>query len=835
MRNPSRPFTVAALVVAAGCGGNSTPPPPPALTVTASIDNGAVPGVTNGVKADGANSVTISVSGGTKAPIKLVAHKGAFEGGAQTFIINDVSGQATLFTCDSRTDNSCAGGTTVSATDANFAFGSATITMVGFETNCTNNLDDNKDGRTDCADPDCDNQACKQRTGGTGTCTAGACVPPVCTPTSTTEVCNNQIDDDCDGKTDCEQDSCDGMPCMQGMPTFVCKARACTDVGTGYAITIAAKRSRLPADGLATTTVTAKVVKKSTPQAGVAVDFTTTAGAFATETDPNATMVTAFTGADGTVTVPFRASLEAAKATVTVSLHDLPPVAQMTTITMPALGTIVIGKILNPVMGVKYSGFNEQNVVTVSLIDTEQKPYPDGLAVRFEHQQLAGSTITQPYTPDTATCLKSVGCYGHISQTMSPGMPDTGGIAAIDLYSGTAAGPLSVLVTANAGGISRSFTIQNIFVVGAKANGAHITVACTPQNVPGLVDNDCLSAKGGGPVTCTVYLGDRFNNVLGVATRAQFLSEAGEFGPPVTTTAYDPQRGGDQTAMIGHASNTVTVIGKGLPIDVDPLAGEFNRAYDSGCGTRTHNPRDGLNTIMVAVQGEEGFVDLNGNGVYDDGEPFIDSAEPFVDMNDNNVWDEGEPFIDVNQNQKWDGPNGKWDADTVIWAETRVLYTGEAVVPDSRWLNATDEILLPGPTTTPTFHVSSVAMPPTSQAFAIYTSDANFNALATSATFDVKALAGNVTPMITSSPRTVDSLGMSFQQQYCNAPPPTTAVCAQTCTSVPCYRWTKVSGFKYGNRGTVSITGAKTGPDTVKCTAVVGGISTLFSISGISD
>ena len=48
------------------------------------------------------------------------------------------------------------------------------------------------------------------------------------------------------------------------------------------------------------------------------------------------------------------------------------------------------------------------------------------------------------------------------------------------------------------------------------------------------------------------------------------------------------------------------------------------------------------------------------------------------DVNDDGVWQPGEPFIDVNMNGLYDGPNGKWDADTVIWAETRILYSGIA-------------------------------------------------------------------------------------------------------------------------------------------------------------
>jgi hypothetical protein len=504
-------------------------------------------------------------------------------------------------------------------------------------------------------------------------------------------------------------------------------------------------------------------------------------------------------------------------------------------VTMPALGSITIASVQNPVMGVKYSGFNEQNQVSVLLLDTSQKPYPDGLEVRFEHQQLGRSTISTPLAPDSATCLQASGCLAYIGKTASPpDKPDTLGIATVNLYSGTAAGPVSVSVTADAGGATRNFTVSNISIIGAKASGAHISLICTPANVPGYVQTDGHNSTYTGPgdvITCTVYLADRFNNVLGVATRAEFRTEAGSAGPPVLTKAFDPNKTGDQTADLGHAANSITVTGYPLPIDVNATNDEFSREYDAmdGFGVRTHNPRDGLSSIMVFVTGEEGFVDLNGNGTYDPGEPFIDSSEPLVDSNDNNVWDEGEDFIDVNQNGKWDGPNGVWDANAVIWAETRVVYTG--LPTQTRWLalNATSE--LPGPTDTVAFDVT--AMPPTSERFYIFFSDNNYNQMATHTVYTLTALEKNVTAQYSQMPSTLDQLGMSFTQLYCDRHPPAKpSVCVSTCTSVPCYRVSNVDNWQYGTLAQAVITGAKVGSDTVQATATIAGVMTNALIFG---
>ncbi len=81
-----------------------------------------------------------------------------------------------------------------------------------------------------------------------------------------------------------------------------------------------------------------------------------------------------------------------------------------------------------------------------------------------------------------------------------------------------------------------------------------------------------------------------------------------------------------------------------------------------GCGVRTHNPRDGVVTIIAIADGEEAFFDANGDGSYDVGEPFVDLGEPFVDQNDNGRYDAGEWFLDVDDNGAWTPPNGRWDA-----------------------------------------------------------------------------------------------------------------------------------------------------------------------------
>ncbi len=774
-----------------GGGGGAT------LTITATPTS---------IRANGTTTSIIHVVGATKAPIKLAATRGLFvENGTKNVSVDATAADVTLQACNA-TDPACTGSISVTAVDGAFATGRVQVSLVGRETICNDGIDNNGDGNIDCADPDCNLQACKTSTGAAGTCNANVCVASVCTPTETTETtCNDGIDNDCKNGADCADAACDGKQCGTAA-TSVCQNKTCVDLAAGIGLTITPARSRLPADGTATTTVTVTVTKDSAPLAGSQVTLQTTFGTFAGAPAPG-NSVTLGTNASGEAIATFQASATAGTATITAFPTAVPLLTVTTQIAMPALGSIQLVTEGDPafkqVLGVKYSGWNEQSAIQVLLLDTDQKPYPDGLKVSFEHQQFGGSEISQPWT-DTATCKASAGCLHHDTVIVSPsGSPDTAGIAKVSLYSGTAAGLATILVTATAGGNPRSYPIQNIAIVGAKASGAHLSLTCSPKNIPALgFDRDCINTFYAGkesPITCTAFLGDRFNNVLGMPVLVTFLSEAGEPGPPVFTTAYDPTKGGDQTASLGWVGNTVAVTGRPMPADVAPFTGEptFLNPSDP-CGHTTHNPRDGLVTIIAMAQGEEGFVDQNGNGVWDPGEPFIDVGEPFVDVNDDGIWEVGEPFFDVNNNGVYDGPNGQWDGNTVVWTQTRVLYTGFGV----------HNTVNPAGTITVNSSTPGPAIPKTA---VVSFSDENLNPVTPYAVYAVKSETSYCTPTVLFAPPSVDNLGMSFTLQYCDRPAGTTgAVCSSACNTSPCYVVPSVGNYAQAAGGVISITGGAT-------------------------
>ncbi len=110
------------------------------------------------------------------------------------------------------------------------------------------------------------------------------------------------------------------------------------------------------------------------------------------------------------------------------------------------------------------------------------------------------------------------------------------------------------------------------------------------------------------------------------------------------------------------------------PVDVEPVSGEPSRVGSLG---EEYNPRDGVVTLLAITAGTEAWTDINGNGVRDDNEPFEDIGEPFLDVDDNGTYDLGEEYFDTDGDGEYTGPNGQFDADTMIYAQAKIIWTGE--------------------------------------------------------------------------------------------------------------------------------------------------------------
>lgn len=233
------------------------------------------------------------------------------------------------------------------------------------------------------------------------------------------------------------------------------------------------------------------------------------------------------------------------------------------------------------------------------------------------------------------------------------------GNATITLYSSTTPGPVTVDASyTNQNDEVITASIQITFVDQGKATPIsmrNFDFTCDSRNL-GALDPSLPKIQ----MVCRIVAKTAAEEEV-LRPQVEFLTESGSLKltvPESTTTA---------------SYAVYTAEGNG-PWDVDPNPDEPSVTDETGL---IRNPRDGLVTLVAYASGEESYTDANGNGKYDEGEPFEDIGEPFADFNDNGSWDSGEPFVDVDGNKKYDGPNGRWDGTTKIWKAFKVLWTGK--------------------------------------------------------------------------------------------------------------------------------------------------------------
>ncbi len=299
------------------------------------------------------------------------------------------------------------------------------------------------------------------------------------------------------------------------------------------------------------------------------------------------------------------------------------------------------------------------------------------------------------------------------------------GIASTQIV--VASRPTSVIVIAKAG--DKEVRSPPISFAGAAASGRQFTFQCGQlagnasggRHAIGAYDQS-RNLIAGVKLNCTAHVGDRNGDGVPGAS-VSFLTEAGAIGPSDTTVAdvvgnatilyktslpLPVEVGPDTftwTPMVDDihtgaylvplwmepytwttnplgtiASNTPALNPNNLqePRRPDP----FRKKAD-GSGFYQNNPRDNLVSLIAFTSGEEGYTDVDNDGkfnamvdIFSAGD---DLTEPFVDSNDDGTCNPNEKYIDFNGNTHWDGKNGNFDQNTLIWAQERIIWTG---IPD---------------------------------------------------------------------------------------------------------------------------------------------------------
>jgi hypothetical protein len=294
---------------------------------------------------------------------------------------------------------------------------------------------------------------------------------------------------------------------------------------------------------------------------------------------------------------------------------------------------------------------------------------PQKSTITFRVRDVNGNPAADG-TPVTFTLISGLGGGEMIAPTV---VGTVGGLASTVLTSGTVAGPVRVLASVTVGSTTLTSSSTNVSIAGGPPSGAHIGVAPAFLNIAGLVTQGIIC-----PITAIV--GDRFGNPVPQNTAVSFFTNGGVVGSQGLT---------DQ---LGNAASQIKT---GPPTP------------HVGTETNVTDPRTGFVTVIAVTQGEETFIDSNGNGLFDGpgefdpNDPEIDTPEPFIDhlnlcngqpsaqcapnplnppvVSGDGVFDPDdrfELFIDENENGEWDPPNGEWDDNKPIFATTTVLFTG---------------------------------------------------------------------------------------------------------------------------------------------------------------
>ncbi|MDB5731408.1 MAG: hypothetical protein JWQ03_1303, partial [Variovorax sp.] len=173
---------------------------------------------------------------------------------------------------------------------------------------------------------------------------------------------------------------------------------------------------------------------------------------------------------------------------------------------------------------------------------------------------------------------------------------DSSGLVAVAVFAGSI--PTSAQIIASASGVTA--TASNVLTV---ASGRAVQKAMSMALGKFAIEG---ASVDGATTTVTVSLADRQGNPVPDGTEVNLTSESGVLVPPTCVTT-----GGTSSCFVSIRSQ----------------------------GTR---PSDGRVSILVHLPGDEDFVDMNSNNVYDLGEPFVDLGDAYRDDNENGAYDRNE-------------------------------------------------------------------------------------------------------------------------------------------------------------------------------------------------
>jgi len=189
--------------------------------------------------------------------------------------------------------------------------------------------------------------------------------------------------------------------------------------------------------------------------------------------------------------------------------------------------------------------------------------------------------------------------------------------------------------------------VQTVVSAGSVATSVRVTATVSLSSpiiatqsdqltiTTGIPDNDSVSLSmgcvnleawnfDGIPTGVTTRMSDRYNNPVPDGTAVTLTAEGGQVGGSCQTAT---------TPANGAGVCTVTWV------------------------SQAPRPPDGRVSIIATAIGEESFIDLDSNGLFNGNDMALAIGEPFRDDNESGVHDPGEVFSDFNSNGTWDDQN----------------------------------------------------------------------------------------------------------------------------------------------------------------------------------
>ena len=355
---------------------------------------------------------------------------------------------------------------------------------------------------------------------------------------------------------------------------------------TSGTITLAGNTNKVSADSPSTLSAT---VKNSSGAAvpNTVVTFTTAGTDFAVFFPTGGT---ALTNASGVATITLQAGTivgaDAVSATATVDGTD---------ITSAAFGFEVSAA---TVTGTPASiSFETATPATIAIIGTGGV---ENASVTFRVKDSNGNPIK-----DQAVTFSLNTTSGGITLSTTTGISAADGSVSTTVRSGTIPTPVRVKATLTSNPIVNAISSQ-LVVSTAIPHQRGFSVAPQTLNIEAFNVDGVQS-------DITARLADRYGNLVPDNTAVSFRTEGG-------------------VSLAAPSCKT--------------LNGACTISFQSA-GLR---PVDGRLTITATAVGEESFTDLNGNGLFDSGEPFDDLPEAFVDGNEDGAHQASEEFFDFNKN-----------------------------------------------------------------------------------------------------------------------------------------------------------------------------------------